>query len=228
MKGQVSNLHAVRSIFFLGELLVMKSLVYAVIVVLAAAAAICSAAPKPAIVPGPDTWTVEVLFEHPRQMTLPGAPNEKPRTFWYTILNLTNRSRQDVDFYPTCDLMTDSFQIVPAGRNTPPEVFERIKKRHQSKYPFLESIEKADPRILQGVDNAKDIAIIWPDFDSTAKSFKLFISGLSNETAVVKHPLGDKEIYLRKTLELDYILKSDPAFRQSIELNYNQKRWVMR
>ena len=207
----------------------MKSLVYAVIVVLAATAAIGSAAPKPAIVPGPDIWTVEVVFEHPRRITMPGVLNESPRTFWYTILNLTNRSRQDVEFYPTCDLMTDSFQIIPAVQSTPPEVFERIKRRHQSKYPFLESLEKTDPGILQGIDNAKDIAIIWPDFDPTAKSFKLFISGLSNETAVVKHPLiKDKDVYLRKTLELDYILRSDPAIRSSVKLNYKEKRWVMR
>ena len=215
--------------FFLGELLVMKSLVYAVIVVLAAVAAIGSAAPEPAIVPGSDIWTVEVVFEHPSQITIPGAANESPRMFWYTILNLTNRSRQDVEFYPKCDLMTDSFQIIPAGRDTPPEVFERIKNRHQSKYPFLESLEETDPGILQGVDNAKDIAIIWPDFDPTAKGFKLFFSGLSNETAVVKHPIiKDKDVYLRKTLELDYILESDPALRSSVKLNYKDKRWVMR
>ena len=79
------------------------------------------------------------------------------------------------------------------------------------------------------IDNAKDIAIIWPDFDPSAKGFKLFISGLSNETAVVKHPIiKDKDVYLRKTLELDYILRSDPALRSSVKLNYRDKRWVMR
>jgi len=207
----------------------MKSFVYATIAVLTATVAYASAAPEPAVAPGPGIWTVNVVFEHPRQIIIPAVGNGKPRVFWYTILTLTNKARIDVDFYPKCDLMTDSFQIIAAGQKTPPAVFERIKKRHQSKYPFLESLEKTDPRILQGADNAKDIAIIWPDFDRTANSFKLFISGLSNETAVVKHPIiKDKNIYLRKTLELDYILKSDPALRTSLKLNYKGKHWVMR
>jgi len=207
----------------------MKSFVYATIAVLAATAACASAAPQPVVAPGSDIWTINVVFEHPHQIIIPAVGNGKPRLFWYTILTLTNKARIDVDFYPKCDLMTDSFQIIAAGQKTPPGVFEQIKKRHQSKYPFLESLEKTDPRILQGADNAKDIAIIWPDFDRTANSFKLFISGLSNETAVVKHPIiKDKNIYLRKTLELDYIVKSDPSLRTSLKLNYKGKHWVMR
>jgi len=65
--------------------------------------------------------------------------------------------------------MTDTFEITPAGKGTPASVFEQIKKRHQRKFPFLESLENAGNKILQGEDNTKDIAIIWPDFDAKAK-----------------------------------------------------------
>jgi len=197
-------------------------------------ACVCLAAPEPAIVPAPGQWTVDVTFEHPQQITLGSGHSSKPRQFWYTIVTLTNNTNRDVDFYPRCDLMTDTFQIISAGKDTSPAAFEQIKRRHQSKYPFLESLEKAGNKILQGEDNTKDITIIWPDFDVRAKNIKIFITGLSNETAVIDHPIAkDKtgkpvKVYLRKTLELNYALRGDTSLRSYIKLNYKDKRWVMR
>jgi hypothetical protein len=195
---------------------------------------VCLAAPEPAIVPGPRDWTVDVTFEHPQQITLELGSHSKSRRFWYTIVTLTNRTNRDVDFYPKCELMTDTFRIIPAGRDASPAVFEQIKRRHQSRYPFLESLEKAGDKILQGEDNAKDIAVIWPDFDAQARNIKVFITGLSNETAVISHPIEkDKtgmplKVYLRKTLQLNYALRGDTALRSYIKLDYKGKRWVMR
>lgn len=201
--------------------------------VVAISAHIALAGPEPAVVQGPGLWTVEVRFEHPRQIVLPRAGNE-PARFWYIILSVINRTGQDVDFFPRCELMTDTFQIVPAGMNVPPLAFERIEQRHQDRYPLLESLVNVDDRILQGEDNAKDIAIIWPDFDLRAESFKIFITGLSNETAAVDHPVAVDEmgqpvkVYLRKTLELDYAFRGDQALRNSVEVVYRDKNWVMR
>jgi len=212
----------------------MKGFIYGTLAIFAVMACVCLAAPQPAIVPGPDDWTVEVTFEHPQQIMLQLAGDNKPRRFWYTLITLTNKTNRDVDFYPRCELMTDTFQIIPAGKDTPSAVFEQIKRRHQSRYPFLESLEKAGNRILQGQDNTKDIAIIWPDFDAKAKNIKLFITGLSNETVAIDHPVAkDKtgkpvKVFLRKTLELNYDIAGDPAFRSDAKLTYKDKRWVMR
>jgi hypothetical protein len=205
----------------------MKSIVYGTFTISAILIAVCMGAPKPAIVPALGDWTVDVTFEHPQQIVQQRGENRAGR-FWYTILTVTNKTDDDVDFYPQYELMTDSFQIIPAGRDTPAAVFERIKRRHKSEYPFLGSLEKAGNRILQGEDNAKDIAVIWPDFDGRAGNIKLFISGLSNETAAVDHPITKKQVYLRKTLELSYALQGDPALRSHIKLIYRGKRWVMR
>jgi len=199
---------------------------------LVVASSLCMAAPEPAIVQGPGHWTVEVKFEQPQQLVLPWGGNGAAR-YWYTILTVTNRTRDDVEFYPRCELMTDTFQIVPAGRNVPPVVFEQIQQRHQSRYPFLESLEKVENRILQGEDNAKDIAVIWRDFDTQARGFNVFMTGLSNETAAVRFPAPVAEeasalVYLRKTLELDYRLRGDPALRSALEVAYKDQSWVMR
>ncbi|MHC4642855.1 MAG: hypothetical protein ACYS32_14525 [Planctomycetota bacterium] len=211
----------------------MKRIIYGTFFVLASMAFECLAAPEPAIVPGPKDWTMDVTFEHPQQIIV-RMEKGGPRRFWYTIITLTNQSGQDVDFYPTCDLMTDTFHIIPANKHTPAGVFKQIKGRHQRKYPFLEALEKSGNKMLEGEDNTKDIAVIWPDFDKQVKNIKVFISGLSNETAVVEHPVlkdaagGPVKVYLRKTLEISYSLSGDPALRSYGKLGYKGKRWVMR
>ena len=202
--------------------------------ILAVIAGICQAAPQPAMVPGPDDWTVNATFEHPQQIVLKVSGEAKPRRFWYTIITLTNETKHDIDFYPKCELMTDTFQIIPAGKGTPAAVFEQIKLRHQGKYPFLECLDEAGNKILQGQDNTKDIAIIWPDFDAKARSIKIFITGLSNETIAIDHPVAKDEagepmkVFLRKTLELDYDFPGDAAFRSESSVIYKGKSWVMR
>ena len=207
-----------------------KCLFYGTVVVVLANVAL--AAPQPAVVQGPGQWTVQVRFEMPQQMVL--MRGGTAARYWYTILSLTNRTGQDVDFYPRCELVTDTFRILPAGMNVPPAVFEQIRERHRSRYPLLESLGGAGNRILEGEDNAKDIVVIWPDFDLRAESFKIFVTGLSNETAVVNHPVKvdvsgrPVQVFLRKTLELDYAFRGDPAMRDSVEVVYKGKDWVMR
>jgi hypothetical protein len=200
---------------------------------LVVAANVCLAAPEPAVVQRPGQWTVEVKFEQPQQLVLSGG-GSGPVRFWYMILTVTNRTGQDVEFYPRCELMSDTFQIVPSGVGVPPIAFEQIKQRHQGRYPFLEAMSKVENRILQGEDNAKDIAVIWRDFDSQATAFKVFISGLSNETAAIDHPVAvddtgqPAKVFLRKTLQLDYAFRGDPAMRDAAEVVYKGKSWVMR
>ncbi len=212
----------------------MKRVFYTAIVILAVLTCISFSAPEPAIVPAPGQWTVNMEFTHPQQIILSRSLANQPSRFWYTIITLTNNTGNDVAFYPDCELMTDTFKITPAGKSVTPAVFMNIGKRHKSKYPFLELLAKAGNRILQGEDNTKDIAVIWPDFDAKAKNIKVFIAGLSNETVAIDHPVAKDEagkpvkVFLRKTLELSYAFKGDPALRFGASLTYKGKRWIMR
>jgi hypothetical protein len=191
-------------------------------------------APKPAIVPGPNQWTLNVIYTQPQQITVKVPGERKPQRFWYIIATVTNISNIDVPFYPSCELMTDTFQVIAAYKDTRNAVFDKIKERHKKKYPFLESLEFAENKILQGEDNTKDLAIIWPDFDPKAKEIRLFLAGLSNETAVVEHPTkkdpngNPEKIYLRKTLELQYSIGGDPNLRNNAVLTFKSQRWIMR
>lgn len=191
-------------------------------------------APKPAIVPGPNQWTLNVVFNQPQQITVRLSDQPKAQRFWYIIITVTNSFSIDVPFYPSCELLTDTFQAISAYKGTRNIVFEKIKLRHKKKYPLLESLEFADNKILQGEDNTKDLVIIWPDFDAKAKEIRLFLAGLSNETAVVEHPTekdpngAPKKLYLRKTLELQYSIGGDEKLRSNSALVYKNRRWVMR
>jgi hypothetical protein len=192
------------------------------------------AAPEPAIVPGPDIWTLDTKFTTPLPIIIKIGNDGKSIRFWYIIITITNNTRNDVDFHPVCDLMTDTFEVVPAGKSVPSIVFNQLKQRYQRTYPFLELIDKTDNKVLQGEDNTKDIAIIWPDFDTKARNITIFISGLSNETAVIDHPVEKDQdgtaskVFLRKTLELSYSLKGDPASGNDIGMSFTSKRWIMR
>jgi hypothetical protein len=189
------------------------------------------AAPEPTLVDKPGDWTLDVKYDQPRQIVLDGAQKQR---FWYIILTVTNKSSKDVDFYPECTLVTDTLATVPAEKGVSAVLFDRLKTRHKSKYPFLELLENAGNKILQGSDNAKDIAIIWPDFDPKAKSAALFIAGLSNQTVAVEHPTKKDAdgkpaiVFLRKTLQLTYSISGDPAFRSDQKLKFVEKHWVMR
>jgi len=192
------------------------------------------AAPEPAVVQGPDEWTLEVEFQHLQQISVKLANQDKHKRYWYLILSVTNNNGKDVDFYPKCDLMTDTFNLTAAGTNVPIAIYERIKQRYEKQYPFLEYVKTTTNKVLQGEDNKKDVVIIWPDFDVEADTVSLFIAGLSNETVEIEHPVLKDEngqavkLYLRKTLKIDYDISGAPQLRQNARVGYTGHNWVMR
>ena len=200
---------------------------------LLAVCCVCFSAPEPAIVQGALEWTLDVKLEPLNQILYPEGAVET-RRFWYTIATVTNDTGRDVDFVPRCDLMTDTFQVIPAGKDVSIRVFEELQDRYELNYPLLEYVVLTEKKVLQGGDNAKDIAIIWPDFDGRAKQVKIFIGGPSNETAVIDHPASKdaegnpEKVYLRKTLEVTYEIGGDPASRSEAKVVFKSQRWVMR
>lgn len=195
--------------------------------------ALAGAYPEPAVVQNVKQWTLSVEYSQPEQLML--RMDNKVQRFWYIILTVINNSDFDeVSFYPACELMTDTFQIIPADRSVPKTVFDIVRERNQGRYPFLESLDFIDHRIFKGPDNARDFAIIWPDFDSAAREISLFIGGLSNETAVLSSSSAaepedrNKETVLQKTLRLKYAIGGDAQLRQSAVLQEIASDWIMR
>ena len=210
----------------------MKRNIISAIIISVFAAAMAIAAPQPAVVQKPGDWTLEVKYEQPLQIVLQDKNSQQ--RYWYVILNLTNKTGKDVDFYPQFELVTDTLKVTPAIKGTSSVLFDKIKERHKNKYPFLQLPENTTNKMLQGEDNSLDIAVIFPDFDPDAKLVNIFISGLSNETVAVDNPnVKDKDgnpvkIYLRKTLQLTFSISGDPKFRSDEKLKFVSKSWVMR
>ena len=191
--------------------------------------------PTPAGVQDMDEWTLKVTYTQPQQIMLRFDNSDEVRRFWYIILTVTNEGPFDeVSFYPFCELVTDTFQTIPADKNVSEAVFDAIKLKYQGQFPFLESLDFEDRRIFRGEDNTRDFAIIWPDFDPKAKEVSLFIAGLSNETAVIEDPEAKDEqgnpqkIFLRKTLQLKYLVGGDERLRSQATMKQIEKKWVMR
>jgi hypothetical protein len=192
------------------------------------------AAPEPTRAKVPGIWTLDVTYENPQQICVQLPGDSKPTRFWYMILTLTNQTGRDVSFYPDIWLVTDTFKSVQASAHSREAVFDKIRAIYKGSYPFLEPFESVSSKILQGSDNAKDLAVIFPDFDPQAKQVSIFIGGLSNETAVVESPTekdangNPVKVVLQKTLELQYDIAGDPSLRDSQTLSFIGQRWIMR
>lgn len=208
---------------------------FAIVCVLAVQS-LCLAFPEPALVHDKGDWTLDVRYSQPQQVSVsvPSDPSAKPKRFWYIILTVTNNTNQDAPFYPAFYLVTDTFQVIPAEKRMRKVVFDKIKLLHQGRYPFLESLDFVGNKILQGQDNQRDIAVIWPDFDPKTKNVDMFFAGLSNETAIIDHPIAkdskDKpvKVYLSKALQLKYSIGGDERLRAYAKLYPKSRHWVMR
>jgi hypothetical protein len=167
-------------------------------------------------------------------VNVPSSLSSKPQRFWYIILTITNDTNQDMPFFPAFYMVTDTFKVIPAEKRMRKVVFDKIKRLNQGSYPFLESLDFVGNRILQGQDNTRDIAVIWPDFDPKAKNINMFFSGLSNEIAVIDHPIkkdaigSPAKVYLSKTLQLSYAIGGDERLRAYAKLAPTGREWIMR
>jgi hypothetical protein len=181
-------------------------------------------------VEGVTSWSLDVVYEQPRQIVV--SDGGKASTYWYVILTITNKTGKEVGFYPDCDLMTDTYQLLQAGAGVPGVVYEKVQALYKERYPFLAPLEKSMGKLLPGEDQAKDVLVVWKDFDKDAHGMKLFISGLSGQTASVEKPgeagAAPEQVMLRKTLQFDYQVAGDPAMRSDSSLLYKGMSWVMR
>jgi hypothetical protein len=194
---------------------------------------------EPAVVQSKGVWTADIRYSQPKQISVkvPSSLSSKPQRYWYIILSITNNTNQDIPFFPAFYLVTDTFKIIPSEKRMRKVVFDKIKRLHQGTYPFLESLDFVGNKILQGQDNTRDICVIWPDFDPKAKNVDMYFSGLSNEIAVIDHPIKKasggkpKKVYLSKTLQLKYAIGGDERLRAYAKLTPKtpiHRKWVMR
>ncbi|MGC9453802.1 MAG: hypothetical protein ACP5HU_02970 [Phycisphaerae bacterium] len=198
-------------------------------------------APEPAEVP--TSWQLDFEYERPRAVKVQLPGEEKPRLYWVMIYTVTNNTGEDRIFVPDFVLYTDTGQMIRAGTDVPSRVFQQVKRIYNE--PLLKNLSDITGKLLQGADNARTGAAIWPDYDEEAGSFDIFVDGLSGESVEIElpspvtvtetNPLTGKleevrktEVVLSKTFRVRYHVPGTSAGRQDAPVRKVETDWVMR
>jgi hypothetical protein len=204
-----------------------RSLAFAVVLLFAAftvvpAAALKANFPEPS--PYPTSWELDFEHSKPKRVVVQPENSSVPRAYWYITYTVTNNTDQEQLFLPAFELLTKDGRVIRNDKNIPASVFETIKKHEGSR--FLQPAAMIGGELRIGPDQGKDGVAIWPEPTPEMGSFSIFVTGLSGETATVN--VGDKDVILRKTLQLNYFVRGDEVYPGEDEVNENPEQWVMR
>ena len=193
------------------------------------------AAPQPAMAPADDVWQLDIEFRGQPRMIMVRLPGDmKVKRFWYLPYTITNNTGDDVTFYPRFELLTNTLKLSSAGVGVRRAVFEQIRQQYDTTLPLMEHEDLITGKVLVGADHARDSVAIFEDFDPTATSVSLFVTGLSSEAVSVDHPVkvdddgAPIKIRLHKTLKLQYHTPGDEFNPQQRVMHYRQRDWIMR
>lgn len=178
--------------------------------------------PQPRIVT--DSWQLDFDYEMPRVITVATEPGQPPRTFWYLPYTVTNDTGADQMFIPDVRILTNTGELITAGRDVPPVVFKAIEAEQRN--PLLVSPIEVIGRLLQGEDNAKDSVAVWAAPEADVDAVTVLIKGLSGETTVVKNPETGEDVVLRKTLKLEFATPGGTA-PGTRPVRFLDSDWVM-
>ncbi len=206
------------------------------LVLLSARCFLTGAAPEPALVPLPGTWQLDLeLHGDPQKIQITPPGSSQPRTYWYLLYTVTNNTGQDIEFYPQFDLFTNTFKLYQADVKPYRAIINLLRDRYASTLPLLEPPSTITGVIRQGKDNARDSVAVFEAFDPKANHVRIFISGLSNETVTIYHPVKidpktqkPVPVLLRKTLMLEYQAPGDALNPQNRVMLYRGRKWIMR
>ncbi len=213
-----------------------RSIVLSACVLVFAVAAGVLAAPEPSR--NPKSWQLDFEYHDLQRIDVVLPGDKAPTTFWYMLYTVTNNTGREVDFYPTFELVTDTFDVVVGGDRISPTVYDVIKARHKRLYPFFRDPIRASGKLLQGPDNARTSAAVFRDFDPNADQVTVYVAGLSGEIQRINNPSFEPSkgvsqrnprfFTLRKSLGITYDLPSDSVTREAVTPVRRETAWVMR
>jgi hypothetical protein len=187
--------------------------------------------PKPS--PYPKSWELKFTHSTPRRIVVDIPGMSVPQAYWYMTYNVTNNTDKEQMFLPVFELLTKDGTVIRSDKDIPQRVFEKIKA--QEKIKFLEAYPQIAGEIRLGEDQARDGVAIWPEPTTRMGQFSIFVTGLSGEIQQLTNAKGEAEkdpqgnaIILRKTLQLNFIVRGDEVFPGEDEVNENPQEWVMR
>ena len=178
--------------------------------------------PKPS--PYPITW--ELKFEHaiPKRIVVETPGSKLPIAYWYLTYTVTNKTDKEQVFLPYFEMVTRTGKVIRSDNNIAQKVFDEIKRREANQ--FLQPFTKIGGELRLGEDEARDGVAIWAEPDPRMGNFSIFVGDLSGEAVQLSDdksgPMKDadgKPIILRKTLQLNYLIRGDEVFPGQDEVN---------
>jgi hypothetical protein len=179
--------------------------------------------PKPN--PYPKSWELDFQHGIPKRVVVQSATSKVPTAYWYMTYSVTNNTDREQLFLPAFELLTEDGRVIRNDISIPKIVFEAVKKREGAR--FMEPAALVGGELRIGPDQAKDGVAIWPEPSPEMGQFSIFVSGLSGETTTMPGP-DKKPVILRKTLQLNYLIRGDEVYPGEDEVNENPQEWVMR
>ncbi len=184
-----------------------------------------SLAPRPAL--ASRSWQLNFSFSKPQRMQVVVGHGQHAHvvTCFYLRYTVVNNTGRDIFFVPRFEMVTDTGRVIPATVDISGHLFAAI--RHRTGDAFLINPMLVAGRLLQGKDYARDSVAVFMGLTTKDRGFKIFVSGLSGETAVQANPLTGKPVVLHKTLLLHYSVPGE-AINMRPHPILLSKTWVMR
>ncbi len=182
-------------------------------------------APQPAL--ASRSWQLNFSFSKPQRMQVVAGHGRQACMVacYYLRYTVVNNTGKDIFFVPRFDMVTDTGRMIRAKVDISGKLFAAI--RHRTGDAFLINPMLVAGRLLQGKDYAKDSVAVFMGLTTKDRGFKIFVSGLSGETAVQTDPLTGKPVVLHKTLVLHYSVPGEAINIRPHPILLS-KTWVMR
>jgi len=181
------------------------------------------AAPEPEIVSS--SWQLDFKYDTPQAIAVRDIDGTI-KWYWYMTYLVTNNSEDDQLFVPDITIVDDSGRLLTDGQDVPTSVFRAIREKLES--TTLLSSSQIVGKMLQGDDFAREGVVIWPVSDEDVDEVRIFVAGLSGETAEVVDPLTEETMLLRRTFMLRFATPGDAVSPEDQNIRLVQEREVMR
>lgn len=184
----------------------------------------------------PLSWELKFTHGLPRRIVV------DTKAYWYLPYTVTNKTDKEQLFLPDFEMVTENGVSTRSDNNIPHNVFLAAKKETGAN--LLEQPIKIGGQILLGEDQARESVAIWREPNPEMGAFSIFLTGLSGEAVMVKKEGNDfktltnleglsaeeraKILILRKTLQLNYLIRGDEVYPGEDDVNENPEAWVMR
>src|SRR4051812_34552679 len=172
--------------------------------------------PKPSLYP--ISWELKFKHSTPKRVVVNVPGVAEPKAYWYMTYEVMNPSDREVTFLPVFEMLTQDGTIVRSDKNVPGRVLDVVRARENNS--SLLSSAQIGGTLRIGEDQAKDGVAIWEEIPGRVGAFSIFVQGLAGESTRVKGPDG-KDVTLRKTLQLNYLIRGDEVYPGEDQVNEN-------